>query len=215
MELIEHDFHHPSRQSELESRFLRWEGLAMLRRTSFGTWLVLAVSLSALAAGGCSSGDAGGTDGGSSSTFVAYDTSFTGFHQWSNAPATAADDAGDGLHGLGPLRVYWSASPPHGSTAFPVGTIIVKETEESDVTQRTVFAMVKRGGGFNSGGALNWEWFSLQDNTDGTATILWRGVVAPAGQTYANQAIGDCNGCHGMAVSNDYVWDSALQLSSF
>jgi hypothetical protein len=75
--------------------------------------------------------------------------------------------------------------------------------------------MVKRGDPYNSGGAQGWEWLSLQDNADGGAEILWSGVVAPPGQTYANQAIGDCNGCHEMAVENDYVWDSALQLSNF
>jgi hypothetical protein len=160
-----------------------------------------------------STGDA--ADGGAPTTCVAYAQNFDDFHSWSNAPASAKDDAGDGLHGVGPLHVYWNESPPHGAKAFPVCTIIVKETEETDVTQRTVFAMVKRGDSFNSGGANGWEWFSLQDNTDGSASILWRGVVAPPGQTYANQAIGDCNGCHTTAVSNDYVWDSALQLSNF
>ena len=128
----------------------------------------------------------------------------------------AQNDAGDGLHGIGPLQVYWNQSPPHGSTAFPVGTIIVKETEEADITQRIVFAMVKRGDGYNSGGANGWEWFSLQNDADGcTVEILWRGPLAPIGETYANQAIGDCNGCHGLASANDYVWDDALQLSSF
>jgi hypothetical protein len=163
---------------------------------------------------GCSSAS-GGDDGGAPTSFVASESDFAGFHSWSTAQATAADDAGDGLHGVGPLEVYWNEAPPHGSTSFPVGTIVVKETEEADVTQRVVFAMVKRGGGFNSGGANGWEWFSLQDNADGSVTILWRGVVAPPGQTYANQAIGDCNGCHTLASSNDSVWDSALQLANF
>jgi hypothetical protein len=162
---------------------------------------------------GCSGGD-GASDAGAPASFVAYASSFTGFHQWSNAPAVAANDATDGLHGVGPLQVYWNESPPHGATSFPVGTIIVKETEQADVTTRVVFAMVKRGDGFNSGGADGWEWFSLQDNADGTATILWRGVAPPAGEVYAGQAIGDCNGCH-LPTRNDSVWDSALQLSSF
>jgi hypothetical protein len=166
--------------------------------------------------GGCGGSGAGDTDAGAPATFVAYESNFDDFHQWSSAPAASTgDDAGDGLHGLGPLRVYWNEAPPHGADAFPVGTIIVKETEESDVTARTVFAMVKRGDGFNSGGANGWEWFSLIDNTDGSVSILWRGVVAPPGQTYSNQKIGDCNGCHLSAASNDCVWDDALQLSKF
>src|SRR5580704_6231499 len=107
--------------------------------------------------GGCGGSGAGDSDAGAPDTFVAYASSFDDFHQWSSAPAIApadaGDGAGDGLHGVGPLRVYWNEAPPHGATAFPVGTMIVKETEESDVTLRTVFAMVKRGDGFNSGGA--------------------------------------------------------------
>lgn len=172
-------------------------------------WLVLPLFVAA-----CSSSASDAADGGAS-TFVAYTQDFCGFHGWSSAPATAPDGANDGLHGIGPLTVYWNQSPPHGSTSFPVGTMIVKETEDADVTKRVVFAMVKRGGDYNSGGAAGWEWFSLQDGTDGCVTILWRGVVAPTGETYANQAIGDCNGCHTLAGDNDSVWDSALQLSSF
>jgi hypothetical protein len=189
----------------------------------------------ALAVGACGTGSgspsssncsAGGgaipdePDGAPLSEYIAYESTFTGFQGWNNAaavPSPGDDDAGDGLHGIGPLQVYWNQSPPHGSMAFPVGTVIVKETQEADVTQRIVFAMVKRGDGYNSGqGAANgWEWFSLQNNTDCTVDILWRGLVAPAGQTYANQPIGDCNGCHSAASTNDSVWDEALQLSSF
>jgi hypothetical protein len=159
-------------------------------------------------------------DGAPPSEYVAYASSFDCFQSWNSAaavPSPGDDDAGDGLHGIGPLQAYWNQSPPHGSTAFPVGTIIVKETQEADVTQRIVFAMVKRGDGYNTGAnvANGWEWFSLQNNTDGSVDILWRGLVAPAGQTYAGQAIGDCNGCHSAASANDSVWDEALQLSSF
>jgi len=160
---------------------------------------------------GC--GDAG--DAGAPDEFVPNETTFNGFHDWPTAAATAPGDASDGLHGVGPLEVYWNHSPPHGSTSFPVGTIIVKESEEADPTQRIVFAMVKRGGGFNAAGARGWEWFSLSNNADGTVMPLWGGLAAPIGQTYANQPIGDCNGCHAQVSSNDYVWDSALQLANF
>lgn len=176
-------------------------------------FLLAAGALSSACSSGSSSGSGGST--GDPSTFVAYEQSFTGFQSWSSAPATAPGGANDGLHGVGPLTVYLNQPPTHGATAFPVGTIIVKETQDADVTQRIVFAMVKRGGGYNADGASGWEWFSLQNNTDGTVNILWRGVVPPAGETYANQAIGDCNGCHVLASGNDSVWDSALQLSTF
>lgn len=185
------------------------------------TLLAAAACASAAAPTASSSCPAGGGapeqgDGAPLTEFVAYASSFDCFHGWSTAPASAQDDAGDGLHGVGPMEAYWNQSPPHGSTSFPVGTIIVKETEAADVTQRIVFAMVKRGDGYNAPpGANGWEWFSLQNNADGSVTILWRGLVAPPGQTYADQAIGDCNGCHTLAASNDNVWDSALELSNF
>jgi hypothetical protein len=168
-----------------------------------------------LGSAACGGGGDSPSDAGAPASFVAYESTFTGFHAWSNAVAApSAGSSGDGLHGVGPMQVYWSQSPPHGSTSFPVGTIIVKETQDTDVTQRIVFAMVKRGDGFNSGGTNGWEWFSLKDAADGTASILWRGVVPPTGEVYANQAIGDCNGCH-TQTTNDGVWDAALQLSKF
>jgi hypothetical protein len=161
------------------------------------------------------SGDGGGLCSGWPEPGVAFTSNFTGFHAWSNAAAVGPDGSTDGLHGVGPLRVYWNAAPPHGATEFPQCTIIVKETEETDVTQRIVFAMVKRGAGYNTSGANGWEWWSLQNNADGTVSELWNGTIAPGGETYANQPIGDCNGCHAMVSKNDSVWDTALQLSNF
>jgi hypothetical protein len=212
MDLFELDFQVRVKDSqEVKVSFIRG---ALLGATLLAAACASAAapSTSACPATGGASGD---EDAGAE--FVAYASSFDCFHGWTNtAPASAQDDAGDGLHGLGPLKVYWNQSPPHGATTFPVGTIIVKETEDPDPTQRIVFAMVKRGDGYNAPpGANGWEWFSLQNNADGSVTILWRGLVAPPGQTYANQAIGDCNGCHTAAATNDDVWDSALQLTSF
>jgi hypothetical protein len=188
-----------------------------MRLTPHLGWSLVVIAGSALL--GCSNGgDSGGSADGAPEapeSCTAYASSFDGFHGWSTAPATTPADASDGLHGLGPLEVYWNQRPPHGATSFPVCTIIVKESQETDPSKRTVFAMVKNGDGFNGAGAVGWEWFSLLNNADGSVTILWRGLVAPAGQTYANQAIGDCNGCHKQVADNDYVWDSALQLANF
>jgi hypothetical protein len=185
----------------------------------FCRWFLgFAVALGGL--GGCSGsgGDAG--DGGAPACFDPIEASFNGFHGWMSADASNDGGVMDGVHGLGPMKVYWNKSPPHGSTTFPVGTIIVKETEQSDPTQRVVFAMAKEGCGYNAptsstAGALGWQWVSLQNNADGTVKELWGGPVAPAGQTYAGMPVGDCNGCHAGAAKNDHVWDSALQLSSF
>jgi len=180
---------------------------------------IMTAALAAVAAG-CNGNDMSDADAGC----VAFDPvenannqlpAFDNFCNWSSAPATNSEDASDGIHAPGPLTVYWNNSPPHGSSTFPIRTIIIKESQQADVTTRTAFAMVKRGCGFNADGALNWEWFSLADNGDCTMSQLWRGAFAPAGETYSNKPVGDCNGCHGMVVDNDYVWDSALQLSNF
>jgi hypothetical protein len=174
--------------------------------------------------GACSSGSAAGSaaeDGGCTEfdplAVSGAAPAFDNFCNWNQAVATNDEDASDGLHGVGPLKVYWNNSPPHGSTTFPVGTIIVKESQEQDPTQRTAFAMTKRGCGYNTGdgGASGWEWWSLADNGNCTMTLLWRGFQAPATESYAGVPIGNCNDCHGMVVDNDFVWDSALQLSKF
>jgi hypothetical protein len=171
--------------------------------------------------GGCNGpgGNASALEGGTlcagwSEPGIAFAPSFDDFHSWASAPAAGPDGTTDGLHGAAPMRIYYNAAPPRGASAFPLCTIIVKETEEADVTKRTVFAMVKRGGEFNSPGAVGWEWFSLQNATDGSVNVLWRTTPLTT-DTYRNQPIGDCNGCHGAAKPNDYVWDTALQLTSF
>jgi hypothetical protein len=165
------------------------------------------------------------------STFTAFATDFDGFHSWPSGPAMPNPnlppvpggdgvDAGTiaadgGVHVL-PLTVYWNHPPSPGSTAFPVGTIIVKETDEADPTARKVFAMVKRGGDFNPTGAVNWEWFELQNTVGGTVAINWRGYGPTSGSADVyggNPHI--CNDCHEIAISNDYAWSSALQLSNF
>lgn len=180
---------------------------------------------------GCNGGGSGAPSGGP--TFVAFASDFNGFRDWSSAPAMQAStlpplDAGDGTNGLGaadggaadagihggPLTVYWKAPPPHGATTFPLGTIIVKEPSDGDLTTRQIFAMVKRGGDFNPTGAVNWEWFELQNVDSATVQIVWRGFGPPAGETYGgNPAF--CNGCHVIAAGNDDVWSSALQLTNF
>jgi hypothetical protein len=162
--------------------------------------------------------DAGTSGGDACDEFDPFNISvFNSFCQWNSAVATNDEDASDGVHGAGPLRVYWNMSPPDGSTEFPIGTIIVKESQETDPTQRTAFAMTRRGCGFNSAddGASGWEWWSLADNGDCTMTLLWRGQVAPATESYGGTPVGNCNACHAMVVDNNYVWDSALQLSKF
>jgi hypothetical protein len=180
-----------------------------------GTWRWLAAGSALFASSAC--GDASTeTTPNSAQSFIASAASFEDFCSWKSAPATTPTDASDGLHGLGPLTVYWNQSPPHGATKFPVGTIIVKGNQDPDPTKRVLFAMVKRADNFNSSGAVGWEWYSLQQQAAdcSAVTILWGNVTPPAGETYANMPVGDCNGCH-EAAGNDGVWDSALQLTNF
>jgi hypothetical protein len=176
---------------------------------------------------GCGAGAAPITE------FVAYGTDFAGFHDWSSAPAMPAPtlppiDGGDGVAGVDggtptdggihtlPLTDYWNHAPPSGSTKFPVGTIIIKETDQADPTARQVFAMVKRGADFNPSGAVGWEWFELTNVADGSVAISWRGFgpKTGTGDIYGGNPF-ICNDCHGVAVSNDYVWSAALQLANF
>jgi hypothetical protein len=184
----------------------------------------IAIGLAAsLGCVGCGAQSGASGDAGSSEVFVAQVVDFVGFCHWSHAPATPAGDAGasDGVHAdAGPLTVYWNRPPPHAASQFPVGTIILKESQQANPAERTAFAMVKRsarGTAYNASGANGWEWWSVQDMGDCTIgnMPLWRGPVAQGTDSYVSSPAGDCNGCHGRAVGNDYVWDSALQLSNF
>ena len=190
----------------------------------------LAVSL-ALGAGAVGCGASPPTAAGT--TFVAFASDFNGFHSWPSAVAMPSPnlppvdagrgtDAGPdggatdgGVHPV-PETEYWKIPSTPTGNEFPVGTIIVKETNEVDPTARQVFALVKRGGDFNPTGAVNWEWFELKNVADGSAAISWHGYGPPSGSADiygGNPAV--CNTCHKKAAANDYVWSAALQLSNF
>lgn len=195
--------------------------VASLAMTSINSGLIIAMGLTGvLCSAGCSSSE-GTPDAGESTVFVAQLSDFSGFCHWKSAPAVADIDASDGIHAdAGPLTVYWNHSPPHGATQFPVGTIILKESNQANPADRTAFAMVKRqarGTGYNSSGADGWEWWSVFDKGDCTVSEGWRGPAPQANPNdqYLSTPAGDCNGCHGRIKGNDYVWDSALQLSKF
>jgi hypothetical protein len=146
-------------------------------------------------------------------SFVAYTASFEGYHAWQSwsftDPAVPASP-----HTSGPRTVHLNHEPPHGSVEFPVGTIIVKDIGPGPASADTTFAMVKRGGGFNAEGAPGWEWFELQNHTDGSVTILWRGAAPPAGQAYSGDPTA-CNTCHFTSKFNDYVQSPPLRLTNF
>jgi hypothetical protein len=154
-------------------------------------------------------------DAGAAPVFIAYASDFSGFHSWTSMPGVApgAPQPGDGGVHSGPLTTYINHLPPSGSTSFPIGTIIVKEPNDPPLTTRQIFAMVKRGGGFNSDGADNWEWFELRNIDMTNVEIIWGGAEPLTGESYASNP-NLCNDCHTMNAKNDFVWTQGLQLSS-
>jgi len=147
------------------------------------------------------------------SSLIAFASTFDGFRAWTafhdDGPAagTVAVDA------LGPRTQYLNRVPDHGTTSWPVGTIIVEQRESG---ARPIFAGVKRGGGFNSGnpGAPGWEWFELTEKADGKVAITWRGLGPPDNsESYGGSD--RCNLCHATCSDNDYICSPVLQLSQF
>ncbi len=155
----------------------------------------LALLLSAACGGG-------GTSQPPPGTFIALQRDFLDFEQWEAfGPPKASTGS---THLAGPFTVYLKARPPKGSTAFPVGTVIVKSAFPTELAgEEKLFAMAKRGGDFNADGAAGWEWFELV-RSKGVPVILWRGIGAPAGEHYS-QVDGTCNDCHRGSLGNDFV----------
>ena len=182
-------------------------------------WGWLALAAFALAAcGPDGSGTTGGatdpTDGGddANQVFVALQQDFDGFSSWPSYDLGVG--TGDGLSNDDDRIAFINTRPPHGSSAFPIGTIIVK-TDGSGADAGPTFAMVKRGGGFNAKGADGWELFELTPNANGGATIVWRGTAPPLGDNYAGMSGNSCNQCHAGASNNDFVPSPQLSLGSF
>ncbi len=174
-------------------------------------WLRISLLAVALAGVGC--GGAAPAPQGSSATFLAFASDFRGYHSWQRYDVT--DGAAlAGIHDGSTVTEYVDSLPPHGSTAFPVGTIIVKEATGGTIPHE-IFAAVKRGGGYNSG-APGWEWFDLANLDDGTdgVRIVWRGAAPPAGDTYGGDAAGGCNKCHA-TCGNDAICAKPLSLDNF
>lgn len=143
---------------------------------------------------------------------IAFKDQFAGYHTWKNTPGTSTFMRDSGIHSTHPRTVYINAVPKAGSKEYPVGTIIVKELmNDGDIRLRTVFAMVKRGGGFNQTGATNWEWFELVASPNDSVQIKWRGFGPPNGESYGGSKEA-CNTCHKVAEENDYVLTSGLKL---
>jgi hypothetical protein len=170
--------------------------------------VILGVALAA-----CAPVDGAPSDAPVGDTFLAVDSSFTGFRTWEAFPLAAGSNGT--IHTAGARTEYLNRAPAPGSTSFPVGTIIVKESDDGPIADRQVFARVKRGGGYNAAGAAGWEWFELKNVDAQRVTRVWRGVGPPVGEKYGGDPSGGCNGCHGAAKDSDFVLSPALKLEMF
>jgi hypothetical protein len=176
---------------------------------------VIAVALIACGVAACGSSPSGETDA-APDTFLAFNPAFAPFRTWTSFHSDGpVDDGTFSADVLGPRTQYINTPPAHGATEFPVGTIIVESRENAS---HKIFAGVKRGGGFNSTGALDWEWFELTEDPTVTPAvqIAWRGFGPPSGEMYGGDPNGGCNSCHmKCGATNDYVCSAKLQLPSF
>jgi hypothetical protein len=152
------------------------------------------------------------TDSGMQEDFVALVGDFEGWPQWEHYDL--GYEPPDVVHLGGDRTVFLNKKPPHGATAFPNGTIIVKQVIPDDGGTPQVFGMSKRGDDFNIHGAIGWEWLELAYDTD-PPVIVWRGVSPPSNTGYGTIPNGACNHCHTGGVSNDYVMDQPLTLTNF
>jgi hypothetical protein len=169
-------------------------------------WIALGLALA-----GC------GSDVQASGVYIALGRDFEDFESW-----VAFDRGLDPVpptHEGTTSMIYVDELPPTGSASFPMGTRIVRvEQRGDDPSAWEVHAMVKRGGGYNAGGALDWEFFGLVLTRSGDPWIEWRGegpmsgdgYVAPDGST---EVLG-CNHCHASARYNDSVLSPALDLGA-
>jgi hypothetical protein len=169
---------------------------------------MVACALAAVGAGcGAASGNAGiDVDVDAGPTFIAFASDFAAFRSW---PSQSVDNpvAAGSTHVAGQRTVFINQPPPVGATSFPVGTMIVKVT----AVDGQIFARAKRGGSYNLAGAAGWEWFELEEGSNGVS-IKWHGVGPPAGEKYGGDPASGCNPCHATARANDDVLSPWLQL---
>lgn len=173
--------------------------------------VVFAVAGASCGGGGGSTDASGGADG--NTPFIAFGKDFQGYHGWTGYNVTNDAELA-GIHDGSTVIEYLNHAPPSGLSEFPLGTIIVKEATGGTIPHE-LFAMVKRGGGFNP--ALpGWEWFELQNLDDGSdgVQIIWHGFGPPSGDTYGGDAGSGCNTCH-LACGNDGVCATPLNLANF
>ena len=173
-----------------------------------------------LGAGGCGAADAGLADAGSPDSraeFIAQDSDFALFESWQRFEL--GDTPIDG-HPVGARVGFRNRPAPLGATRYPVGTILVKEIQsDPDFNQWELFGMVKRGGGYNAAGAVDWEFFILGFTAMRVPVALARGT-SPGGRAGGSHGYAGpggnaipCNICHAApgTAATDHVLSALLR----
>lgn len=122
------------------------------------------------------------------SEFIATLEDIKEYKSWTLVDQVTGDNlANGGAHSVSGTRKTYkkqaSASPYTEAGKYPVGTIIVKEITNTSGAITHLYAMVKRGGSFNSTGG-GWEWYTPSTNLSSVGSL---GTGS------------GCSGCHSKA----------------
>lgn len=141
-------------------------------------------------------------------SYIAFDRDFSEFRAWPRVAVGSAPLVG---HAEGQRYVYRRPTPAainaegDAGVEYPTGTILVKTMETGTPDTWRIFAMVKRGAGYNGEGARGWEFFELKIDPQNQVSILARGVRPGVIYDMVNETEVSCNDCHGAARSTDSV----------
>lgn len=139
----------------------------------------------------------------SNQEFIADDNTFAGFSSWTlEATNTGLDPSLGTAHGSTDTtirKVYIKDGKSRVDGKYPVGTLIVKHSQNLSGSFTQYAAMAKRGNNYNVSGG-DWEFFLL--SSDGkvlrdTAGVQRRGF---------NLSNGACINCHVGAAGKDFVF---------
>jgi len=138
-------------------------------------------------------------DGSCELEYIADDQTFANWSSWTQgAQHTGADPSLGGAHGgndsSAVRTVYWKESQTPVDGIYPLGTVIIKQTELSDGST-VLTGMVKRGDKYDASGG-DWDYFML--NSDGT--------IADDGAARGSDLMnGMCKSCHAFA-DTDFIF---------